>query len=159
MSLNELLEEAMTLAKVLEADESPVHFQDNCCRLKRKLTECIKSSKIVHIEGSPSVKKSRSLSFNVRAGTPTGISVKAFRSALIPIYDDYEAYGNITYLGFNKMANGSMCFNFSGYCPVHKKTHSQTKHQFKLYSAYAVFKCWKGDGFIKMPKPEIFDFL
>jgi hypothetical protein len=84
---------------------------------------------------------------------PVAIFAPQFRAAVTPLLDDWEI-GPVTYLGFQRMNNGTFCFNFKGKCPVHKREHTDVgPWQIKMRpsASYAGIKCWKNESsFVKI---------
>ena len=84
---------------------------------------------------------------------PVAIFAPQFRAAVTPLLDDWEI-GPVVYLGFQRMNNGTFCFNFKGKCPVHKRVHTDVgPWQIKMRpsASYAGIKCWKNESsFVKI---------
>ncbi len=81
---------------------------------------------------------------------PDGLTSVGFRAAVLPMMEDVIE-GEVMYKGFNRMNNGTYCYNFSGMCPCHHRVHKGGAHIWQLKqhpsSAWCGFKCWKQDSF------------
>ena len=81
---------------------------------------------------------------------PNGLTSEAFRAAVLPMMEDVIS-GEVMYINYNRMSNGTMCYNFSGMCPMHHRVHNggakvwQLKQHSK--SEWCGFKCWKQDSY------------
>ena len=93
----------------------------------------------------------RTLNLLIDGTLPGKMSINRFRAGIIPILDDMGADGEIIYKGFTTMNDGTRCFTFAGYCPVHHRNHSHATWQIKQHPRrhYSIFKCWRDDKFIK----------
>lgn len=103
------------------------------------------------------------VTFKLVGKLPHGLSSTAFRAAMVPMLEDLVT-GEIVYKGFNNMRNGTICYNFSGMCPIHApRVHdgSAAIWQLKQHpkSEWCGFKCWKQDSYIKQfSNPSLCDF-
>jgi len=92
---------------------------------------------------------------------PHNLSEEAFRAAVVPMFEDLFD-GEVVYRGFNRMNNGTYCYNFSGICPIHLRQHENVGYwQLKQHtnSVWCGFKCWKQDSYKKMfSNPILCDF-
>ncbi len=98
-------------------------------------------------------KEHRGVSLKLQGVLPDGMKEDRFRSAVIPLLEDYVT-GTIVYNGFCRMNNGTYCYNFEGMCPCHKVVHRGTARVFQLKQhreqLWCGFKCWKQDSYIKV---------
>jgi len=101
-------------------------------------------------------KVAQAMSLTLAGLLPRGVGKERFISAVIPLFEDFGCHGKYKYSGFNRMNNGTRCFTFFGWCPIHKKDHRQAKFQLKqhLKQDWCVLKCWKDDQIIKVTPIE-----
>ncbi len=94
-------------------------------------------------------KKNLELKLFLVGTLPNGLTSAAFRAAVLPMMEDVIS-GEVMYLNYTKMANGTFCYNFSGMCPIHKRVHTDVgPWQLKQHSKseWCGFKCWKQDSY------------
>ena len=81
---------------------------------------------------------------------PNGLTSEAFRAAVIPMMEDVIS-GEVMYLNYVRMHNGTICYNFSGMCPMHHRVHNGGAKIWQLKqhpkSEWCGFKCWKQDSY------------
>ncbi len=97
--------------------------------------------------GSPS-----GITLLVSGKLPDNLDGPAFRAAVLPLLED-SISGEVMYMGYQRMRNGTYCYNFTGPCPVHGRIHTncgpwQLKQHTK--SEWCGFKCWKQDSYKKL---------
>lgn len=83
---------------------------------------------------------------------PDNLDAQAFRGAVVPMLQDC-IQGDVLYRGFNRMANGTYCYNFTGMCPIHLRAHSNVgPWQLKQHpkQEWCGWKCWKQDSYKKL---------
>ncbi len=89
---------------------------------------------------------------------PHNLSDTAFRAACLPMMEDLIS-GEVKYMGFTRMTNGTYCYNFSGQCPIHHRVHRGGAKIWQLKqhpkSEWCGFKCWKQDSYMKLFSNEI----
>ncbi len=97
----------------------------------------------------------------VKGGLPHNLSVRAFRSAVLPLLEDC-IFGEVTFLSCNRMNNGTFCYSFQGMCPIHLRHHTDVgPWQIKQHPnhVWCGYKCWKNDSYKKMYSiPTLCDF-
>lgn len=78
---------------------------------------------------------------------PSGVSNKAMRACLTVLADDLNL-GPLEYFNYNKLNDGTFCFNIGGKCPIHLRTHEGGGYKWQIHqkprSDYSHFKCWRG---------------
>lgn len=98
-----------------------------------------------------------SVSVEIVGKLPHCLSAEAFRAAVIPMFEDLFN-GKVVYRGFNRMNNGTYCYNFSGICPIHLRQHENVGYwQLKQHTnaVWCGFKCWKQDSYKKVFSNQI----
>lgn len=88
----------------------------------------------------------------IRGKLPHCLPENIFIFAVKPMFQDLFS-GTVVYHGFNRMNNGTYCYNFSGTCPIHLREHTNVGYwQLKQHqnSAWCGFKCWKNDSYKKI---------
>ncbi len=115
-------------------------------------------SSIPPVKSTPLVKKRKKhpphiVTLSVNGSLPHNLSEGAFRAAVIPMFEDLFG-GEVTYHGFNRMNNGTYCYNFSGICPIHLREHDGGARIWQIkqhkQGAWCGFKCWRNDGYKKL---------
>ncbi len=102
------------------------------------------------------------VSLEIKGALPHNLSKEAFRSAIIPLLEDYGD-SEVVFISVNRMNNGTYCYNFSGRCPIHGRYHDGGARIWQLKqhprSEWCGFKCWKSDSYRKLYSiPILCDF-
>ena len=67
------------------------------------------------------VAKMPNFSLKIQAEPP--VNGTRFHAAVFPLLQDAGCDEEVRYVGCGQLDNGTNCFSFSGWCPVHKRTH------------------------------------
>ena len=82
---------------------------------------------------------------------PSGVSSKAMSACLTVLADDLNL-GPLIYYNYNKLNDGTFCFNISGKCPIHLRVHDGSAFKWQIHQKpgtdYSHFKCWRG-GYVQ----------
>ena len=102
------------------------------------------------------------VTLEIRGTLPHNLSNLAFHAAIVPLLEDYGS-ANLVFLSYNRMNNGTYCYNFSGRCPIHGRVHDGGARIWQLKQhprqEWCGFKCWRGDAYRKLfSLPILCDF-
>lgn len=72
---------------------------------------------------------------------------KRFHSAIWTLLQDAGSNSTTRYTGYTSLLNGTVCYTFTGWCPVHERDHGSAKFQLQQHPKKdtAYWKCFR-DG-------------
>ena len=84
-----------------------------------------------------------------------------FTSAVYPLLQDAGCDSEVRYTGMARLDNGTRCFTFVGWCPVHKRDHDSAKFQLQQHpekdSAY--WKCFRDNSCLRLEEVPLLKYL
>lgn len=124
-------------------------------KLLKKKSKKQKISEYVQIIQETSLNTTTELSSDIHQikyeALPSGVSSKAMKACLTVLADDLNL-GPLTYYNYNKLNDGTFCFNISGKCPIHLRVHDGSAFKWQIHQKpgtdYSHFKCWRG-GYVQ----------
>lgn len=119
--------------------------------LKKKSKKQKISEEYTQILSETSVNETTDMSSNIHKicfkALPSGVSSKAMQACLTVLADDLNL-GPLEYFNYNKLNDGTFCFNIGGKCPIHLRVHDGSAYKWQIHqkprSDYSHFKCWRG---------------
>jgi len=152
-SVSELLEEASWALEVdLDVPNAALCVTRARALLGTTSTETSPTSvkrKLKKTKTQPKKKPRPSVNLLIVGALPNRLTSEAFRAAVIPMMEDVIS-GEVMFINYNRMQNGTVCYNFTGMCPIHLKVHTDVgPWQLKQHSKeeWCGFKCWKQDSY------------
>ncbi len=120
-------------------------------KLLKKKSKKQKISEYVQIIDETSINVTTELPSSIHtikySALPSGVSSKAMSACLTVLADDLNL-GPLEFFNYNKLNDGTFCFNIGGKCPIHLRVHDGNAFKWQIHqkpgSDYSHFKCWRG---------------